>query len=88
MPDTSMPDTVIPPATADQALAMVDAALRYLDEIDLTQLPPEEQGQVLLAFEELEPLTAAARASFLAAVAARSARGRHRSPPPPGPAQR
>jgi hypothetical protein len=77
-----MPGTVSAPITADEALAMADAALRYLDEIDFTQLPREEQAQILLAFEELEPLTAATRASFLAAVAASSPSGRHRAPKP------
>jgi hypothetical protein len=83
-----MPGTVTPPVTADEAIAMLDAALRYLDEIDFTKLPLEEQAKVLLTFGELEPLTAAARATIGQAAAARPAGGRHRVSAPPGPPQR
>jgi hypothetical protein len=79
-----MASTVSAPLTADEALAMVDAALRYLDEIDFTQLPLAEQIQILQAFEELKPLTAAAYDNIMgAAPAARPAAGRHRAPAPP-----
>jgi hypothetical protein len=83
-----MPGTVTPPVTADEAIAMLDAALRYLDEVDFTQLSLEEQVQVLLTFEELRPLTAATRANIGEAAAARPAGGRHRVSAPPGPPQR
>jgi hypothetical protein len=48
-----MPGTVTPPVTADEAIAMLNAALRYLDEIDFTKLPLGEQAQVLLTSGEL-----------------------------------
>jgi hypothetical protein len=82
-----MPSTVSPPATMGEALAQLDAALRFLDEAGFAQLPPEEQGQVLLAFDEPEPLTAATRALILG-VAAAPAGGRHRVPTPPVPPRR
>ena len=36
-----MPSTVSPPATMGEALAQLDAALRFLDEAGFAQLPPE-----------------------------------------------
>ena len=80
-----MSSTVSPPVTMDEALALLNAALRYLDETDFSRLPAEEQARLLPGSEDLGPLTAATRASILGAAAARPAGGRHRVPAPPAP---
>ena len=55
------------PASAREALEMVRAGLGYLAAADATELAAETQAQTLLALEQAQAMTTAARASVLAA---------------------
>ena len=64
-----MCDDVGRPASAAQALTMLDHALDYLTSADAASLPSATQAQALRALERAEAKHTAARARVLAAFA-------------------
>src|SRR5215470_2474787 len=62
--------SVVPPASADQALEMLTAALGYLAEADATAMTAEEQARCLRVLERANSTGIAARTSVLSAFAA------------------
>jgi hypothetical protein len=61
---------VAPPASADEALAMLKSAMGYLAAADPTEMPAEVQGRCLIVMEQVDAIGTAARASVLAAFTA------------------
>jgi 5-methylcytosine-specific restriction endonuclease McrA len=61
---------VAPPASADEALAMLKSAMGYLAAADPTEMPAEVQGRCLIVMEQVDAIETAARASILAAFTA------------------
>ena len=62
--------SVVPPASADQALEMLTVALGYLAEADATAMTAEEQARCLRVLERANSTGIAARTSVLSAFAA------------------
>lgn len=58
------------PASVADAMAMADAAARYLNAADLASLPGQAQGETLLALEQLDAKLTAAHAKLTATFAA------------------
>ena len=58
---------VMSPASTDQALEMLTAALGYLAAADATEMTPEEQAHCLKVLERAAAIGAAARTSTLSA---------------------
>jgi hypothetical protein len=61
---------VISPGSADEALDMVHAGLRYLAAADATAMAAAEQARCLRRLEQADAVGTAARASVLSAFAA------------------
>ena len=59
--------TVPPPASAAQALGMLQSAMGYLAAADATAMAAETQAQCLQALEQASSVGTAARTSILAA---------------------
>jgi len=57
-------------ASVSEALAMVQAGLRYLAVADAAPLPAETQAEALRGLERTDAISTAARASFLSAFTA------------------
>jgi Domain of unknown function (DUF222)/HNH endonuclease len=57
-------------ADVAEAIAMVRSGLRFLATADATQMPAETQAQCLIALEQADAMSTAARASVLAAFIA------------------
>ena len=68
-PSNSAPSNSAPANVAD-ALAMADAAARYLNAVDLAALPGQAQGEALRALEQLDAKLTAAHAKLTATFAA------------------
>ena len=58
---------VPPPASAAEALGMLESAMGYLSAADATAMAAESQAQCLMALERVTSMGTAARASILAA---------------------
>ena len=58
---------VPPPASAAEALGMLESAMGYLSGADATAMAAESQAQCLMALERVSSMGTAARASILAA---------------------
>ncbi len=57
-------------ASADEALDVLESALRYLAAADATELPAQVQARSLQVLERADAIQAAARSSVLAAFTA------------------
>jgi hypothetical protein len=62
--------TVSTAADAAEAIAMIRSGLRFLATADATQMPAETQARCLIALEQADAMSTAARASVLAAFIA------------------
>ncbi|MBV9208553.1 MAG: hypothetical protein JO037_24815, partial [Actinobacteria bacterium] len=58
------------PASATEALAMLESAMGYLATADATAMAAEAQAQCLIGLERLDAVETAARASILGAFTA------------------
>jgi len=63
--------TVMVPASADEALGMLEAAMGFLADADAAQMPAGALAECLRALERTDAVEAAARARLLAAFDAR-----------------
>ena len=65
-----MMNHVMSPASADQALEMVRAGLGFLAAADATTMAAETQARCMVALEQADAMSTAARASILGAFTA------------------